>query len=136
HYSDHLDWFREIRRRPDTVIFAIRRTHDAALIGSCQLHSISAIHRSAELQIRIGEREDRGKGYGTEAVKLLLAHAYRDLNLHRVQVHVFSANPPALRLYETVGFKREGVLRNAVVIDGRSLDVLVMSILSSEYTLS
>ncbi|MGH9905645.1 MAG: GNAT family N-acetyltransferase, partial [Pyrinomonadaceae bacterium] len=113
-----------------------RRTHDAALIGSCQLHSISAIHRSAELQIRIGQREDRGKGYGTEAVKLLLVHAYRDLNLHRVQVHVFSENVPAIRLYEKVGFKREGVLRNAVVIDGKTLDVLIMSVLSSEYKVS
>jgi RimJ/RimL family protein N-acetyltransferase len=133
HYANHMDWFNDVRRRPDVVIFAIRRVQDEVLLGSCQLHSISLVHRSAELQIRIGEKEERGKGYGTEAVRLLLAHAHRDLNLHRVQLHVLADNTPALHVYKNLGFRTEGLLRDAAFVDGRRVDVVIMSILSHEH---
>jgi RimJ/RimL family protein N-acetyltransferase len=129
----HADWLASITTRPDTVIFGIRTAGDDTLVGSCQLHSISHIHRSAELQIRIGETAARGKGYGKNAVQLLLRFAFSDLNLHRVFVHVFADNNPAIRLYETTGFKREGALREAAFIDGKYVDVLVMGILQTEY---
>ena len=68
-----------------------------------------------------------------EAVRLLLDFAFRDLNLHRVYLHVFDTNAAAIRIYEKVGFVREGVLRQAAHIDGRYVDVMVMSILREEY---
>ena len=132
HESDHLAWFDSIRSRPDVAIFAIRAVADGELIGSCQLLNVDRRHSTAELQIRIGAREARGKGYGTEAVRMLLAHAFRDLGLARVQLHVFATNTPAIRAYEKAGLRHEGVLRSAAFIDGARCDVVVMGILRDE----
>jgi RimJ/RimL family protein N-acetyltransferase len=133
HEADHIEWFRTIRSRPDTVIFAIRRVADDALVGSCQLHSISPVHRSAELQIRIGRKDAQGRGIGTDACALLLRHAFNDLGLNRVALHVFTSNDRAVRLYTRAGFTVEGTLRQSAFIDGRWLDTLVMAILRDEY---
>ncbi len=129
----HQAWLDAVQQRNDAVIFGIRLLESDKLIGTCQLHSISAVHRGAELQIRLGEVAARGAGYGTEAVTLLLQFAFRDLNLNRVLLHVFSTNAAAIRVYEKAGFVREGVLRKAAFIDGEYVDVLVMGILREEY---
>jgi RimJ/RimL family protein N-acetyltransferase len=129
----HYSWAEAIQQRQDMMIFSIFQLETDDLIGTCQLHSINAVHRSAELQIRLGEVAARGAGYGTEAVSLLLGFAFRDLNLHRVYLHVFSTNGAAIQVYEKVGFKREGVLRKAAHIDGEYVDILIMGILRDEY---
>jgi diamine N-acetyltransferase len=131
--TDHRAWFESIRRRGDIVIFGIRTLATDALVGSCQLHLMHPVHRTAELQIRLGEKEARGKGWGSEAVRLLVDFAFRDLNLERVFVHVFATNVAAIRVYEKTGFSREGVLRKAAHIDGKRVDVVVMGILRDEY---
>jgi RimJ/RimL family protein N-acetyltransferase len=128
HASQHAAWMRSVAGRPDLVVFAIRRKRGDALIGVCQLHSISAVHRSAELQIRIGEAASRGRGYGVEAVRLLLEFAFRDLNLHRVWLRVFGTNRRALKTYAAAGFAREGLMRDAAFIDGRYVDVVIMGV--------
>lgn len=132
HERDHVDWFDAIRNRPDVVIFAIRAIADDELIGSCQLLNINPRHLTADLQIRIGATDQRGKGYGTEAVQMLLAHAFRDLGLERVQLHVFATNHRAIRTYEKAGLRREGILRSAAYIDGERCDLVVMGILRDE----
>lgn len=131
--SQHRQWFESIQSRGDVAIFAIRLLDTGELIGTCRLHAISPVHRSAELQIRLGDVSRRGKGYGTEAVSLLVGFAFKDLNLHRVYLHVFSSNAAAIRVYEKARFVREGVLRRAAYIDGEYVDVLVMGILAEEY---
>lgn len=132
HERDHLAWFESVRRRPDLVIFAIRLLEDGALIGSCQLRNVDRRHGSADLQIRIGARDARGKGYGTEAVRLLLLHAFRDLGLERVQLQVFAGNERAIRAYQKAGFCQEGRLRSAAYIDGERCDIIVLGILRDE----
>lgn len=133
HAGQHQAWFEAIQQRNDAVIFGIRLTEAGRLIGSCQLQNIHPIHRSAELQIRLGAVAERGQGYGTEATRLLLDFAFKDLNLHRVYLHVLATNQIAVRMYEKVGFVREGVLREAAHIDGRYLDLIMMGILREEY---
>jgi RimJ/RimL family protein N-acetyltransferase len=133
HENQHKDWFEAIQHRSDVAIFGIRLRRGNALIGSCQLHSISYVHRTAELQIRIGDVAQRGHGYGKEAIHLLLGFAFKDLNLHRVYLHVFSSNTTAIQAYERAGFIREGVLRKAAHIDGQYVDVIIMGILREEY---
>lgn len=130
---EHLKWLSEITSRSDTVIFGIRTVASDTLVGSCQLHSINRVHRSAELQIRLGDTAARGKGYGKSAVRLLLRFGFVDLNLNRIFVHVFADNTAAVRLYETTNFKHEGVLRSAAFIDGRFVDVHVMGILKDDF---
>jgi diamine N-acetyltransferase len=133
HESQHQAWFESIQKRSDMVIFGIRLVQDNKLIGSCQLHSIDNIHRSAELQIRIGNTSQRGRGYGFQAVRLLLKFAFDDLNLNRVYLHVFSTNATAIRLYEKAGFTKEGTLREAAHINGEYIDVIEMGIVRDEY---
>ena len=129
HGASHEAWFANVLGRSDIVIFGIRLLSEDRLIGTCQLHSIHPVHRSAELQIRIGDVAARGAGRGTEAVQLLLAFAFEDLNLERVFLNVFADNTAALRAYEKAGFVREGVLRQAAYVDGRYRDVAIMSVL-------
>jgi RimJ/RimL family protein N-acetyltransferase len=131
--TDHREWFDAIRRRGDVAIFAIRVMPEKRLIGSCQLRGIDPVHHHAELQIRIGEVGERGKGHGTEAVRLLLRFGFRDLNLHRIYLNVFAHNAAAIRAYEKAGLRREGVLRQAAHIDGKYVDVVVMAILRDEF---
>ena len=130
HASQHAAWMRSIAGKTDLIVFAIRKKRGDALIGVCQLHTISAVHRSAELQIRIGDAASRGRGYGVEAVRLLVEFAFRDLNLHRVWLRVFGTNTPALKTYSAAGFAREGVMRDAAFIDGRYVDVVIMGIVN------
>jgi RimJ/RimL family protein N-acetyltransferase len=119
----HDAWFAAIRQRDDVRIFGIRRVDTDELIGSCQLHSIA--DGSAELQIRIGERAAQGRGYGNEAVRLLLAHAYGELGLQHVTLHVLASNERAHTLYLRTGFA-EVRSDEVVEIEGRSERVIRM----------
>jgi RimJ/RimL family protein N-acetyltransferase len=129
--AEHDAWFEQIRRRRDVRIFGIRE--DGRLVGTCQLHSIHPIHRSAELQIRIGEPDARGRGVGAVATARLLEVGFRELGLHRIYLHVFATNEPARRLYERAGFRVEGVQRDAACVDGAWVDLVLMAILAAEF---
>lgn len=129
--AEHDAWFEQIRRREDVRIFAIRE--HGRLVGTCQLHDIHPVHRSAELQIRIGAADARGRGVGTAATTKLLEIGFRELGLHRVHLHLLETNEAARRLYERVGFRVEGVRRAAVCIEGARVDVVLMAILEEEF---
>lgn len=131
--QEHHSWFERISHSHETIIFGIRLCSSQEIIGTCQLTNINFIHRNAELRIRMGSSEFRGKSYGTEAVNLLLRFAFDDLNLQRVHLHVFCNNNVAVKLYEKVGFIKEGTMRKAAYIDGHYLDVAIMGILREEY---
>jgi UDP-4-amino-4,6-dideoxy-N-acetyl-beta-L-altrosamine N-acetyltransferase len=134
--SDHRVWAGAVAAAANRTFFVVKRKGDDRTVGACQLHSIHPVHRSAELQIRIGEAADRGHGFGSEALQLLLKFAFEDLNLHRVQLQVFASNAAALRVYERAGFVREGTLRQAAHIDGQYVDVVVMGILREDHARS
>lgn len=126
--ADHRDWIaRMMTKRSDLVIFVIEELASEQVIGSCQLLNINWIHRSAELQIRIGQAVFQGRGYGTEAVGLLCGFGFNDLNLHRIYLHVFLSNQRAIRVYEKCGFQTEGTLKEAAYVDGSLLDVALMA---------
>lgn len=131
--AQHAEWFDAVQRRSDTVIVGIRLGPSGELIGTAQLHSIHPTNRCAELQIRIADPAHRGQGYGTAALRLLLDMAFLDLNLQRVQLHVFAHNVRAIGAYEKVGFVREGLLRRAAWIEGSYVDLVVMAILREEH---
>jgi RimJ/RimL family protein N-acetyltransferase len=128
----HNAWFNAVRVCADVRIFGIRLLDGDRLVGSCQLHSIHPVHRSAELQIRLGAADARGLGIGTEATRLLLRLGFEELGLHRIYLQVFERNEPARRLYDRVGFRTEGMLREAAYIEGEWIDVVVMAMLRSE----
>lgn len=74
-----------------------------------------------------------GKGYGTQATQMILAYGFEQLDLHQIDLEVYDFNPRAARVYENVGFMREGVKRDALLWDGTYHDAVVMSMLKPEY---
>jgi RimJ/RimL family protein N-acetyltransferase len=131
-WKSHDNWFRSVRKARDLRIFVIASEHDGAAVGYCQLKKIDDVNRNAELQIRIGKPEMRGRGIGTVAVRELLRFGFGALSLHRIYLHVFSSNVRAQRAYLKCGFSVEGLLRQAVCIEGRYEDVIIMGILSEQ----
>ncbi len=115
------------------VSFRIRTVADDRLVGFCALFNIEWNNRSATLAIGIGKAEDRGKGFGAEALQLLLRYAFMELNLHRLSLDVISYNEPAIRAYRRAGFKEEGRMREAVYREGKRYDRLIMGLLKSEW---
>ncbi len=115
------------------VHFRIRSLEDDRLIGFAALHSIEWNCQSASLAIGIGDPMDRGNGYGTEALELLVRYAFWELNLHRVGLDVISYNTAAIRSYEKAGFQQEGRMRDAVFRQGKRYDRIMMSLLKPDW---
>jgi RimJ/RimL family protein N-acetyltransferase len=124
---EHETWFARICAQEDSAFFMIEDLETGLPIGSCQLLNIHPIHRSAELQIRIGAMSFQNQGAGSDAVQQLADYGFSVLNLHRISLHVFATNQRAIRVYEKNGFVREGLFRQAAQIAGRRLDVICMA---------
>ena len=113
--------------------FAIHREGREEPIGVISLMNVSEANSSAELSVIVGEEEDREKGLGTEAIRVLLRYAFDELGLNRVGLSVFEFNGPAISAYEKLGFKEEGRLRGAIQRDDRFYDAILMSVMASEW---
>ncbi len=127
----YKDWLDRLSSDHSQVLFGIRKSAVPQCIGFLQFKNFHPVHRAAELSIRIGAECDRGQGLGTRAIRLALAYAWNTLNLHRVSLTVFANNSRAIACYRNVGFREEGVMRDAVFIEGKWLDVVAMAILHS-----
>jgi len=122
-------------RDPNEIVFQVQAclpTRDV-FIGTAGLYLINWVARTAEYRIFLGDMGCWGKGYGTEATRLVLRYALEKLNLHSVYLGVNKANRAAVRVYEKAGFVYEGVLRQIYYRNGQYYDVARMSILREEY---
>ena len=102
-------------------------------VGIISMININTKDRSAECIIDIGEKDVWGQSIGKEAFSLMMAYAFNELNFHRLSLQVFSFNKRAISLYEKLGFKEEGVMREAFYRFGKWHDVHMMGILKKEY---
>ena len=118
------------------MAFAIRLRDEEQILGTVGLDEIEWTNRVASLGIGIGDSENWGKGYGTEATRLLVDYAYNELNLYRLQLTVFEFNARAISLYEKMGFRREGNFREFIERDGKRHDMLLYGLLRSEWETS
>lgn len=119
------------RESPDSISYIIEV--DGKPIGTCGLYLIQWRARRAQFNILIGEPESWGKGYGTEALRLLLDHAFNVLNLNSVNLGVNAENKGAIRSYEKAGFSRDGVRPEFIYRNGRYYDLVVMTILREQF---
>jgi len=126
--DEHLSWFSQVRADKSKALFGIRRIANGQLIGLIQLVDIHPVHRSAELRIKICVPDCRGKGYGSEALRLLLDFARGTLNLRRVKAEVVASNAAALRTFERIGFQEEGRQREAAFMNGQWQDLVIMGL--------
>jgi [ribosomal protein S5]-alanine N-acetyltransferase len=122
-------WLERTPQEASQILFAIRRDDAARAIGFVLFRNFQPVYQSAEIGVRIGGEEDRGKGYGARAIRLALDYAWKVLNLHRVALNVLAHNQRAIACYHRAGFETEGRLREAAFIDGRWCDVVLMGAL-------
>jgi RimJ/RimL family protein N-acetyltransferase len=126
-------WFEENATPSQSLVtFGILELETQRLIGTCGLMDINLVNGIATLGIGIGEPECLGKGYGTEAVKLLVEYGMFFLNLHNIKLEVFGFNPRAMRAYEKAGFSLVGRRRAAYVLGGERYDDIIMDITRDE----
>ena len=113
--------------------FAVRLKADDHLIGSARLYRIEWTHGTGSVQIGLGDRNDRGKGYGTEVLHMLLRYAFDELNLYRLAAVMVEYNTGAIRFFERAGFAVEVRRRQAIQRDGKRWDMLMLGLLRDEW---
>jgi RimJ/RimL family protein N-acetyltransferase len=114
--------------------FSIITLDNDKLIGTVGLESIDHLNRTATLGIFIGDKDYLSKGYGTEAIRLLLDYGFNYMNLHSVKLNLMRFNERALKCYKKCGFKENGKIRENKFINGKYYDTIAMDILENEFT--
>ena len=114
-------------------LFAVRLLENEELLGNIGFNSVDLLNRTATIGIMLGNPNYQRKGYGIEAVKLILDYGFSFLNLRNISLSVFEYNEAAYNLYKKAGFKEVGRLRKAVEIMGKTYDVIIMDMLKEEF---
>lgn len=128
-----VGWYERISRSERTAYFTIYDVETARPIGGVDLHDLDRAHRTGEVGIMIGESDFRGRGYGTEAVRLVCDYGFHALGLHAIMIRTFGWNIAAQKAYTRAGFREVGRLRQARWFDGRPWDVILYDLLRDEF---
>ncbi|HEY6408043.1 MAG TPA: GNAT family protein, partial [Ktedonobacteraceae bacterium] len=115
------------------VMFAIYDVETLTMIGETGLVEINHRDGTAMFGVNIGLKAYWGKGYGTEATRLVLDYGFRFLNLYNIALLTFSFNERAIRAYQKAGFKETGRRRGALLLNGQRYDHVAMDCLASEF---
>jgi len=127
------EWFERNQADRNQVLFGIYLLNNSQIVGIVRLMFIDWISSHAELGIYIGEDKMRNQGIGKESMKLILQYAFKKLNLSRIYLRVLEGNNGVIRLYQSLGFAQEGILRRHYWVNGKYENVLIFGILRSEY---
>ncbi|WP_210125277.1 GNAT family protein [Staphylococcus sp. GDY8P85P] len=123
---EHENWFQNRMLEKDNRMFVIDLDNEKS-IGIVGFKNLDWVNRNSELFIYIGDEEYWGKGYGTQALELIIKFAFNNLNLHMLYLEVFAYNKNATKTYERLGFKQDGILRQSKFQDGKYYDKIIMS---------
>ena len=126
----HENWIKNMVETGKVVQMIICDLAEDTPLGSVYIRDIDRQHRKAEYGIFIGEESARGRGVGTATARLMLDYCFHEEKLHRVYLRVFASNEQAVHSYENAGFKKEGLLREDVCIDGQYRDIIWMAVLN------
>ncbi|HEX2913141.1 MAG TPA: GNAT family protein [Chloroflexia bacterium] len=131
--------FRVISRVPEQqesnreVVFTVFELEGLTMIGESLLMEIDHQHQTASFGITIGNKDYWGKGYGSEASRLVLDYGFRFLNLYNISLITSSFNERAIRAYQKIGFKEIGRRRGAFLLGGQRYDDIYMDLLASDF---
>lgn len=128
-------WYESLISTKDNYSFAIETLEDGKYIGGCGINKIDWNSRVITVGIFIGDKDYWGKGYGTDAMRVLVDFIFSQMNMNKIKLNVFSFNKRAMRCYEKCGFKVDGILRQEIFRDGQYYDDIVMSVLFDEWRL-
>ena len=131
--EDEYKWYENNSANNEIYSFAIETLKEKKVIGGCGINNIDRRNSYAEVGIFIGDENFLGKGYGTDAMKILIKFIFEEVNVNKVKLGVYSFNERAKRSYEKCGLKIEGVLREEIYRGGKYYDVISMGILRREY---
>jgi RimJ/RimL family protein N-acetyltransferase len=128
-------WFEpgQFLTQPENVAFAVYETASWDLAGFAGLIHVDHVDGTAEFFVMIGEARHRGQGYGTEATRLVLDHAFTALGLANVILRVYQYNLAGIRAYEKAGFRRIGVRRKSKRMGGKAWDTVLMEAVADEF---
>lgn len=133
-YEDVIVEYLKCKNNQGTLMFTIYLKDTGEAIGKIILDKISHIDDSLDIKrIYIADVNYRNKGYGEEALRAILEYAFINLHMERVTLDYFTGNKSAAYLYEKIGFKNEGIMRNSAKKNGKYYDLHLMSILRAEY---
>lgn len=113
--------------------FTIRSKEDNRLLGFTRIEWIEWTHGTGNLKLAIGDPADRGKGYGSDTMRLMLHFAFNELNLYRLSAIVSGDNSGALRFFMRHGFIEEVRRRKALLRDGQAWDLIHLGLLRDEW---
>ena len=131
--ADAEKFLEKVRADTERAWFVVVVKESNKVIGEAGLLRMDRAWRTTDISVIIWERQEWGKGYGSEALLLLLDYAFGHLKFHRVAIGVVSFNERALRFWERAGFRQEGVQRDGYYHDGKYHDFVMMSILEDEF---
>jgi len=132
--DEELSWYERVIRDDRSRNFTIYALPDFQPVGTVNLHDISLRNRTACMGIMIGEPDRRGKGDGTEAVRLVVDYGFNALNLHSIWLTTYEFNIAGRIAYARAGFREIGRRRECRFHAGRFWDEIHMDILASEFT--
>ncbi|WP_225754665.1 GNAT family N-acetyltransferase [Actinotalea sp. Marseille-Q4924] len=127
-----VQWYGTRAEQTDRLDLAVVDRSSGVVVGEVVLNELQPENRSSNVRILVGPA-GRGRGLGTEALRLVLDHAFRTVGLHRVELEVLDFNPRARHVYEQLGFVLEGTRREAFRLDGAWADAHTMAILEQEW---
>ncbi len=113
--------------------FSIVDLENDKMVGTVGIESIDHLNRCGTLGVFIGEKDYRDKGYGTEAIKMVLEYGFKYLNLKNIKLDLLSVNERAYRCYQKCGFKEYGRRRKCIFLNGNYYDKISMDILDEEF---
>ncbi len=131
--KDLDEWVEFHRQQRNEIVWVIADKGDDTCLGHVGLYNIDHRVQKADLGLCIGAADRWGKGLGKEIVAAVTTFAFSQLNLHLVRLRVLATNHRAVKLYQSLGFQQDGCLRHDQYRDGQFMDVLVMSILRTEW---
>ena len=115
------------------IYYTIRRKEDNQLLGFIRLDWIEWSHGAAQVKMGIGDAQERGKGYGSQALRLFLRFAFDEMNLYRLTATVSEDNPRGVSFFQKFGFVEEVRRRKALLRDGQTYDLLMLGLLKDEW---
>ena len=126
----HENWIKTMIDTGKAVQFIICTREGDEPVGSVYLRDIDRNHNKAEYGIFIGKEQALGKGYGTQAARLMIAYAFDQAGLHKLMLRVLAENRQALGSYEKAGFVQEAYLKDEVLLEGRYKDIIYMAVIN------
>lgn len=116
-----------------TYDFAIENLETGKYIGGCSINESDTKNRKCTIGIMIGDKSCWGKGYGTDALNILIKFIFEELNMEKVKLSVFGFNERAKACYKKVGFKEEGILKKEIFRNGKYHDEIVMAMFKEDF---